>query len=236
MSRTGVLSDSGVRLMCPEGAPIPLNRTDLMLQPAGHGLRVTRPATAKAMIQNTSSLSNVDYESLLNLYVNQSLKRPPPVQPPRFNITPSSGQPPRGMPTVTRPTATPPPGFETELDSDAELDSEGYNTGSEADDVAGHLGVHPDFQTPQFREEQSSDASPRPSGTVLESSGRVSGSPRLSSLMSMFSMGAPQVLPNMRQFDEAGTPPRRSGRANLGVQPSYYDPQSPGVHGLNQPQ
>lgn len=179
--RTGILSDEGVRRMCPENAPIPMNRPDLLPQMTRvPGLRSTRPATAKAMLDSVERITGTDINAL---FIENSQKRPPVVQPVRYShITFASTLQP------ARPTASTSRAVETQTDNngngsetngdesngtqlvtdvetpsttasnpddpDEELDSEGYGTGDEAAEVAEHLGTSPALQgTPAFVEE-----------------------------------------------------------------------------------
>ena len=179
--RTGILSDEGVRRMCPENAPIPMNRPDLLPQMTRvPGLRSTRPATAKAMLDSVERITGTNINAL---FIENSQKRPPVVQPVRYShITFASTLQP------ARPTASTSRAVETQTDNngngsetngdesngtqlvtdvetpsttasnpddpDEELDSEGYGTGDEAAEVAEHLGTSPALQgTPAFVEE-----------------------------------------------------------------------------------
>lgn len=205
--RTGILSDEGVRRMCPENAPIPMNRPDLLPQMTRvPGLRSTRPATAKAMLDSVERITGSNINAL---FIENSQKRPPVVQHVRYsNITfASTLQPARPTASTSRAVGTQTDdngnSSETQTDNNGnssetngdesngtqlhtdvespsttasnpddpneELDSEGYGTGDEAAEVAGHLETPPALQgNPAFVEEP--DLPDTPVATPLRTS------------------------------------------------------------------
>ena len=143
--RTGILSDEGVRRMCPENAPIPMNRPDLLPQMTRvPGLRSTRPATAKAMLDSVERITGTNINAL---FIENSQKRPPVVQHVRYsNITFASTLQP------ARPTASTSRAVETQTDdngnsSETQTDNNGNSSETNGDE-SNETQLQTDVETP----------------------------------------------------------------------------------------
>jgi len=131
--------------MCPENAPIPMNRPDLLPQMTRvPGLRSTRPATAKAMLDSVERITGTNINAL---FIENSQKRPPVVQPVRYsNITFASTLQP------ARPTASTSRAVETQTDdngnsSETQTDNNGNSSETNGDE-SNETQLQTDVETP----------------------------------------------------------------------------------------